>query len=825
MVLLTAGCTRAFYRKQADTEVSDVLAERASDPRWAVPPRGIWPDPHSRLADATKPDRGPLPQDDPAAHDYQLAPYRFRGWKGYERRGIVPIEQSAWLTGLPRDANGAVPLGPATVMRLALIHSRDYQTEIEKVYLAALRLTFERFELDTQVFAGTGANYFHAGTGGSAGNETNTLTVPSDVTVRQNLASGGQLLANFANQFVWEFTGDDVDFASSGLLVELTQPLLRGAFKQVALENLTQAERDVLYAVRSFARFRRILYVDVMSAYLNLLSQAQQIRNQRYNLLGLERSLREHEELSAAGLISIIQVDQVFQQYQGARLSLLSAQLQLQTALDRFKIDLGLPPQLEVTLDEALLRPFQLNDERLERLRDGNEALFLSLLQSDAPPPEADLRRGYETLRQQQTALVELAAEIETELVRWEEQLRRAGASQANAAGPQRTTNDPRLDRAQEQRRQVELAARLRAALGEMRMALQHDQAQAEQDLAGLTAACATDDGRQAAWMAIRELTGREFRTQVTDAFVIQSQVRVYLIQLPEFGLGADAGVDLARGNRLDLMNQRALVVDAYRKVEVAGNALLAGLEVSGSANLLTPPGTSNPLKFRSTANQYRLGVRFDAPLTRLAERNTYRAAQILYQQLRRQYMLAEDQVAFSIRSELRNLEVNRFQFEIARQTLVAAARQVDEAQITLRSGGQQTDSSVTLFLLNAYTNLLAATNGLVSGWVNYETTRMSLFRDLDWMQIDAEGRWTNGDDRFESGRRPGTEPGVIAVPDTEPIAPGIRGTVEPRGGNDPQQQPRRASESLPAPHSGVPATEPAGQPAGDAPAAGPALP
>ena len=41
--------------------------------------------------------------------------------------------------------------------------------------------------------------------------------------------------------------------------------MLRGGGKAVALESLTQAERNLLYAIRNYARFRKELYVDIAS--------------------------------------------------------------------------------------------------------------------------------------------------------------------------------------------------------------------------------------------------------------------------------------------------------------------------------------------------------------------------------------------------------------------------------------------------------------------------------------------------------------------------------------------------------------------------------
>ena len=47
----------------------------------------------------------------------------------------------------------------------------------------------------------------------------------------------------------------------SALPISFVQPLLRGGGRAVTLEPLTQAERNLLYAVRTFALFRQQFFV------------------------------------------------------------------------------------------------------------------------------------------------------------------------------------------------------------------------------------------------------------------------------------------------------------------------------------------------------------------------------------------------------------------------------------------------------------------------------------------------------------------------------------------------------------------------------------
>src|SRR5207248_11111884 len=69
---LLPGCGRTFFRNQADREVAEVLKEKDVSPAWTIQNFHVYPDPLARFADSTKPDRPPMPPDDPGA--WLLAP-------------------------------------------------------------------------------------------------------------------------------------------------------------------------------------------------------------------------------------------------------------------------------------------------------------------------------------------------------------------------------------------------------------------------------------------------------------------------------------------------------------------------------------------------------------------------------------------------------------------------------------------------------------------------------------------------------------------------------------------------------------------------------
>src|SRR5207302_9981140 len=77
-------------------------------------------------------------------------------------------------------------------------------------------------------------------------------------------STGALLLVNFANQTVFNFTGVGRNLTSQSTInLDLAQPLLRGGGRAVALEPLTQAERNLLYQIRNFVRFQKTFYVAI----------------------------------------------------------------------------------------------------------------------------------------------------------------------------------------------------------------------------------------------------------------------------------------------------------------------------------------------------------------------------------------------------------------------------------------------------------------------------------------------------------------------------------------------------------------------------------
>ncbi|MCA9240505.1 MAG: TolC family protein, partial [Planctomycetales bacterium] len=192
-------------------------------------------DPRSRMFDPFDPDCEPQPPDDPASHQLMNCVDCKPGspcWRCLPETGQV--DNPNWQSYLPRDENGEVATDLDEAVRLALLHSPDYQNEVEDLYLSALDVSFERFRFDTQFFGGSSLFYTADGRARGGGNSSSVLDVgalrPGNRLRAQRLfATGGEMVVGVANSLVWQFSGPN-DYSSNTLLdFSLIQPLLRGA--------------------------------------------------------------------------------------------------------------------------------------------------------------------------------------------------------------------------------------------------------------------------------------------------------------------------------------------------------------------------------------------------------------------------------------------------------------------------------------------------------------------------------------------------------------------------------------------------------------------
>ncbi len=112
--------------------------------------------------------------------------------------------------------------------------------------------------------------------------------------------------------------------------------------------------------------------------------------------------------------------------------------------------------------------------------------------------------------------------------------------------------------------------------------------------------------------------------------------------------------------------------------------------------------------------------------------------------------MLFEDQVKLQIRVSWRNLEVLKQNLETQRQAVTGVGGPVRQRGRTGQCPpvpGQQRGGTAGLQgqnLQRALQNVLSAQNGLISIWVDYETSRLNIYRDMGIMEIGPDGVWAD---------------------------------------------------------------------------------
>ncbi|MEM9588226.1 MAG: hypothetical protein AAGA03_13170, partial [Planctomycetota bacterium] len=224
---------------------------------------------------------------------------------------------------------------------------------------------------------------------------------------------------------------------------------------------------------------------------------------------------------------------------------------------------------------------------------------------------------------------------------------------------------------------------------------------------------------------------------------LIQARSRTESVLLPDVDISPRVAFNIARHHRRDLANARAFLVDQYRQIEVVADDLESDLDLTFSGGIGN--ANNNYFNLNSRTSRMNVGLRWDAPLTRLLERNDYRAVLINYERSKRAYYAVEDAIWQQLRTEIRQLQANQFLFELGRQAVRIAAEQValnEDRRVVNEQTGQPAGPTAARDAIQALDDLLNAQNSLLATYVSNEALRRNLEFDLGVMQLTPEGMW-----------------------------------------------------------------------------------
>jgi outer membrane protein TolC len=747
---------------------------------------------------------------------------------------------------------------------LGLFNNRDYQYRREDLYLAALPVTLQRFAFAAQFYA-TEVAIREGSARNTPQGATNRWDFTSNSGFTKTFSTGALLLFRFANEAVIEFSknGPTTVKAPSIMALDVFQPLFQGGGRAVTLEPLTLAERGLLYQMRSYARFRKEFYADIIAGgspitystpisvapatrfnsvfgagiggagavqvspgassgagatsqppfssqrvgYLYALLSAGQLRNERENVSDISTTLDQYREFQAVGDISELQVSRILQQLLNFKSSVITRELQLRNFLDQFKYQLGLPMDIPLELDNGPLRPQLEQLARYTNLVDEFKRARKDARKLGSPQDADRLRAGLRSifLESEFVRGTEFTKRFPNQWKAWEDLTTEVLVEKL------RNVNKERLDlqelKVKREKEGKTLGATEKKRLGELDF--DFFLGRLERNLRTYEKKPWLRDGKVDA-LAQTNL----FENLIEDFLLVFVEPRNERLMFtrkswPKLPRLCVDGVDLlkvdldealfaagrhALTNRLDLMNGRAQLMDSWRQIAIAANALQGAFNVEYNLNGFSPTQVAQPVNFSGSSLRNRLILSGELPLVRIQERNAYRATLINWQRQRRNLMAFEDTVLIDVRDEIRQLRAFSKNYEIQKQALELAYLVLDNALETTYApskpgggGGAQgnSDGSQAAFteqLLTTQRSKLAAQNVIFSIWIDYLATRAFLYRDLELMPLDNRGVWIDEVETCECGQS-GDNPNLSPVPgQREPASPGktdpfIRGT------------------------------------------------
>jgi len=265
------------------------------------------------------------------------------------RTWLIAAAAAAMTAGVtaaePADAEPAAvePTEPVELtldgcIKLAMQKSFEFLNEEESFILQELATSLQRH--------GYGRLWTSAV---SSQTDSDEITAESaSVEMAKRLLTGAELRLN-ASSSGSRATGDGDEYGSS-VSVSIEQPLLRGAGRLVAREDLTQAERNLVYAGRDLILFEQQFLIDIVSQYYRLVQQQLQIANQKEKVDRALNLVRRTVAAESTGSAPPIDKLRATLDLSRARNDLSDAQRQYELQLDRFKLSLGLPMEQRVEL-------------------------------------------------------------------------------------------------------------------------------------------------------------------------------------------------------------------------------------------------------------------------------------------------------------------------------------------------------------------------------------------------------------------------------------------------------------------------------------------
>ncbi len=347
--LVAAGCrSPGQYREKADEVADKIIAQKQQEATGKTEPLEV-----ERPSDILR-RRLIEAQNLPVSSTASLGTDQLKPIPHWPKDSY-PSEVHSPDANIPIEPIKELKISMVDALQIAAHNSPEYQSRKEEVFRVALALDLERNSFRNIFAVGTD----HDITTTTVGDTVTTTTNSGSARVTRLLKGGAALSAAIGVDLINLLTQGGASSLGLNVDTSVSIPLLRGAGRYIITEPLTQAERDVVYEIWDFERYKRTFAVNVVTSYLNVLQQLDSLRNNEANYRSAIQAARSSRRQGDAGRLKPIDVDLAVQRELQSRQGWISADQQYQNRLDTFKVLIGLPADARLKLDPNDLDPLR----------------------------------------------------------------------------------------------------------------------------------------------------------------------------------------------------------------------------------------------------------------------------------------------------------------------------------------------------------------------------------------------------------------------------------------------------------------------------------
>lgn len=248
-------------------------------------------------------------------------------------------------------------------LQIAARNNRSYQETKESIFSTALDLDLQRAEYRNSYSGMLSTLFSGSGSGDDASRSSDS---EASAGITRKLQTGASLSGKIGLDLVKLLTSDKTSTFGIFADASVSIPLLAGAGKDIVRESLTQAERNVIYAMWSFEQYKKTFAISVADSYLSTIEIKKQMENAESNYESIVAARKRLQSLAEAGRASRTDLDQAKQNELQADNTLVAARQSLQSQMDSLKITLGIPTDAKIELEDAEL--VKVSEETMNRL-------------------------------------------------------------------------------------------------------------------------------------------------------------------------------------------------------------------------------------------------------------------------------------------------------------------------------------------------------------------------------------------------------------------------------------------------------------------------